>query len=130
MDPLTIANRAFTAAHPGESGKRQPVHVVYGGAHLFKADTCLKLGKLAARAFAEYAPSADSLADATGIPRNLSDAVHDRATAKLQREPIEDYPIDFEDGYGIRPDAEEDACAVTAATELAKAFADGILPPF
>ena len=29
---------------PGESGQRQPVHTVYGGAHLFKSDTAIKLG--------------------------------------------------------------------------------------
>ena len=32
----------------------------------------------------------------------------DRMLAKLDREPVEDYRIDFEDGYGVRPDAEED----------------------
>ena len=37
---------------------RQPVHVVYGGAHLFKSDTTRKLGTLAERAVAEYAPDA------------------------------------------------------------------------
>ena len=31
--------------------------------------------------------------------------------AKLADEPIEDLRIDFEDGYGARPDADEDAAA-------------------
>ncbi len=33
--------------------------------------------------------------------------------AKLRREPVEDFRIDFEDGYGARSDADEDATAVT-----------------
>ena len=50
---------------------RQPVHVVYGGAHLFKSDTTRKLGKLAERALAEYAPDAGALAEAVGIRDGL-----------------------------------------------------------
>ena len=38
-----------------------------------------------------------------------------RVLAKLAREPIEDLRIDFEDGYGVRDDAEEDAAARWAA---------------
>ena len=34
--------------------------------------------------------------------------VYARVQEKLQREPVEDFQIDFEDGYGNRPDAEED----------------------
>jgi citrate lyase beta subunit len=109
---------------------RQPVHVVYGGAHLFKSDTCAKLGKLAERALAEYAPDPAALASATGIPGHLSEAVYTRVVEKLRREPVEDYRIDFEDGFGIRPDAEEDAAAESAAVELAKGLAEGTLPPY
>jgi hypothetical protein len=39
---------------------------------------------------------------------------------KLQSEPIEDNRIDFEDGYGNRPDQEEDGHAAAAAEEVAK----------
>ena len=31
---LGEANREFAARYPGESFRRQPVHTVYGGAHL------------------------------------------------------------------------------------------------
>jgi citrate lyase beta subunit len=48
--------------------------------------------------------------------------IYNRVTQKLQREPIEDFRIDFEDGYGFRADSEEDAHAVAASSELAKAF--------
>ena len=62
MDALTAANLEFARTHPGSSGARQPVHVLYGGAQLFKSDVCRKCGALAERALAEYAPDA-----ATGV---------------------------------------------------------------
>lgn len=130
FDELSSANRAFAAKHPGESGRRQPVHVVYGGAHLFKSDTCSKLGKIAARALSEYARDAEVLAEVTGIALDLAPVVHQRIERKLQREPIEDYRIDFEDGYGIRSDTEEDTHATQAAIEMADASVRGVLPPF
>ena len=52
------------------------------------------------------------------------------AREKLRREPIEDYRIDFEDGYGYRSDDEEDGHAVSAAGEVVRAMREGTLPPF
>jgi len=49
---------------------------------------------------------------------------------KLRREPVEDFRVDFEDGFGNRPDAEEDATAVQAAQEVAKGMKQGTLSPF
>lgn len=46
---------------------------------------------------------------------------------KLESKPVEDFRIDFEDGYGTRSDEEEDADAARAAREFEKAFEDGIL---
>jgi citrate lyase beta subunit len=129
-DWLATANQEFNLTHPGESGRRQPVHSVYGGAHLFKSGTCRRLGDLAQRALAEYAPNGATLARAVGIPKSVVDTVYARIVEKLQREPVEDFRLDFEDGYGIRPDAEEDATADSAAEEVAKGLAEGTLPPF
>ena len=58
--------------------------------------------------------------------------LHDlrRVSEKLQREPVEDFRIDFEDGYGNRPDDEEDGHAVSAATETAEGSKNATLPPF
>src|SRR6185437_4131625 len=109
---------------------RQPVHVVYGGAHLFKSDTTSKLGELAQRALAEYAPDAATLAEAVGIRDDLAATVYQRVVEKLRREPVEDYRIDFEDGFGIRSDAEEDSAADAAAAQLSTGFEGGTLPPF
>ncbi len=60
----------------------------------------------------------------------LAYTVFNRVINKLQNEPIEDNRIDFEDGYGNRPDTEEDGHAVAAADEVAKGMTEGTLPPF
>lgn len=127
---LAAANQEFLRTHPGETGRRQPVHTVYGGAHLFTAGLCRKMGALAERALEEYAPDAASLALAVGIPGTLARTVYTRIVEKLRREPVEDFRLDFEDGYGIRADEEEDATADSAAQEVARALAEGTLPPF
>lgn len=159
---LLSADHLLTAHYPGDSIARQPIHVVYGGAHLFKFDTATRLGKTALRALDEYAPDFAHLAHAVGLPGAqevpnsiahnadllalLHDspaaikakypatwfawAVYERVKEKLHREPVEDYRIDFEDGYGYRADAEEDAHAVAAAIELAKGMQANTLPPF
>ncbi len=60
----------------------------------------------------------------------LAYTIYDRVLHKLQTEPVEDFRIDFEDGYGNRPDAEEDNDAVRNALEVAKGMEANILPPF
>jgi len=118
-DWLTAANHEFARKYPGDSGARQPVHTVYGGAHLFKFDTCRKLGGLAERSLLEYAPDGQTLSTVLGIRPEVAATVHARVLEKLKREPIEDFRVDFEDGYGIRPDDEEDASVDAAVTEMA-----------
>lgn len=111
------------------------MHTFYGGAHLFKADTVVKLGALARAALDEYAPDGAALAGALGlggdgtVSQAFADMVRSRVVDKLTREPIEDYRIDFEDGYGNRPDSEEDGHAEAAGEEVARAFEAGTLPP-
>ena len=137
LGPARRAGAAFARAYPGESGSRQPVHTVYGGAQLFKSDSVPKLGVLALKTFAEHAPSAGAFAAAIGLttpeataPAEFAATVHARVKAKLEREPVEDFRIDFEDGYGNRPEAEEDAHAEAAAHEVARGFKEGTLSPF
>src|SRR3712207_3963853 len=159
---LSEANREFAARYPGESFRRQPVHTVYGGAHLFKFDTTQRLGALARRALDAYAPNFAAFARALQLPghEELPDSVADdssvraaverdeagfqkehpgvwlahkisaRVAEKLRREPVEDFRIDFEDGYGNRPDAEEDGHAASAAAAVAYGMDEGTLPPF
>ena len=159
---LEAPSAAFARRYPGETGRRQPVHVVYGGAHLFRADITRRLGELALATLQEFAPDAFTFARAIGLPGAaelpkpgkqsvaaerlfakspeklrlesrpawMAQAVYSRVLEKLQREPVEDFRIDFEDGYGNRPDAEEDQHAKLAAREVARGFAEGSLPPF
>jgi citrate lyase beta subunit len=128
---LRRANEAFARRYPGEGGARQPVHTVYGGAQLFRHDTTVRLGQVARRALEEYAPDAATLAGALGIPGGaFAERVYRRVTEKLASEPVEDFRIDFEDGYGNRPDAEEDGHAESVAREVARGMAEGTLPPF
>jgi len=121
--------RDLARQYPGVGGRRQAVHTVYGGAHLFAADSAAKLGALALRALAAYAPDAAAFAAALGVEPALMAAVYPRVAAKLEREPVEDFRIDFEDGYGVRPDEEEDGHAASAAREVAAGLAAGTLPP-
>jgi len=56
--------------------------------------------------------------------------IYRRVREKLQREPVEDFRIDFEDGYGHRSDDEEDGHAVSTARELAAGYRVAELSPF
>lgn len=97
---------------PLRARARQPVHVVYGGAHLFSREAPQKLGRIALRAFDAHGAGSDVFA---------GPEVHARVRRKLETAAVESMCIDFEDGFGPRPDEEEDAEAVRAATELAAA---------
>jgi citrate lyase beta subunit len=128
--PLRAANAAFAAKYPGERSDRQPVHTVYGGAHLFGADTARRLGQRALEALEENAPDAATLARAFDLEPRLAERVRARVVHKLRSEPVEDFRIDFEDGYGVRSDEEEDGHALACASEVARGRSEGVLPPF
>jgi citrate lyase beta subunit len=138
MQKLSVANREFTQRYPGILSRRQPVHTLYGGAHLYKNGASGKLGNLALRHFEIYASNSVEMATALGIEtlddsgeqKEILSRVFDRVIAKLQREPIEDQRIDFEDGYGLRSDEEEDSHAVSAAVAVHAGMQSEDLPPF
>jgi citrate lyase beta subunit len=160
LEALRRANLASARLYPGDSASRQPLHTVYEGAHLFHAERTQLLGALARRTMDECGRDPVEFAKAIGFvsPAELCGkdgrelraaferdeaslrhtdpagwlaiAVHDRVRAKLEREPVEDLRIDFEDGFGARPDAEEDDVARGAARELARAMALRAMPPF
>lgn len=158
---LRGANLAFTHIYKGDSHSRQPVHSVYGGAHLFKAESLAKMGSIALNSLQTYAPNFVVLANILGfegheqLPQQenkineltqkmdslsederkkdtawLAYTVYNKIIEKLKTEPVEDFRIDFEDGFGNRSDEEEDATAITAAIEVAKAMQQNTLPPF
>jgi citrate lyase beta subunit len=127
---LASADAALAAAYPGDRAVRQPVHTVYVPADRYDAGTVRAWAEQAEQALAEHAPDAASLAEATGLPEGLVAEVLPRVMAKLHAEPIEDLRIDFEDGYGRRPDDEEDAAVVAAAQALASSVREGTAAPF
>lgn len=120
---------AATTAPPPPSPGRAPTHVVYGGAHLFRADGARKLGDVALRALDAYAPDDVALAAALGLasPR---EGLRARVHEKLTTEPVEDLRIDFEDGYGPRLDVDEDMHALQVGRALVDGLRRGTLPPW
>jgi citrate lyase beta subunit len=130
LEKLREKNLEFMARYVGDSPRRQPVHTVYGGAHLFNATIARHLGELAIKVLDENAPDAAGFSIATGMARGLAEKVYPRVVEKLEREPVEDFRIDFEDGYGNRKDDEEDGHAVAAAREIARGMREKTLPPF
>jgi hypothetical protein len=125
---LAAENAAFSRRYPGETARRQPVHTVYGGAQVFKADTAARLGALALHTLEEFAPDPDTFAGAVGLSGTLAPVIYTRILDKLRSKPVEDFRIDFEDGYGNRPDAQEDAHAIASARETATGWSAGALP--
>ena len=115
---LADADAALAREFPGERPGRQPVHTVYVPADRFHAGLAGEYGAAALDAVATHEPILLALLQGDGL---LLDRVRD----KLDREPVEDLRIDFEDGYGPRPDDVEDDAARAAAGALRTAVEDG-----
>jgi len=130
LDRLTDANQAFATRFPGDGPLRQPVHTLYGGAHLYRPGAAAKIGGLARQHFADFAQDVDMFAANLGIAESkaLAAQVFERVEQKLQQEPIEDHRADFEDGYGTRTDNEEDGHVDAAAQAMAEGLLQGTLP--
>ncbi len=124
---LAAADAELAARYPGDRGVRQPVHTVYVPADRFHAGTVSEWASTAEVALGEVPAG---LTEALDLPADLGAELYERVRAKLDREPIEDLRIDFEDGYGTRPDEQEDAAAIDAARALAETVKDGSAPPY
>jgi len=141
---------------------RNPIHVVYGGADRFSAETSEKFGNLALKALETYTPNFVEFANAfwlkgcDTLPKyedviadlefqlvenpekvrveNFSAwfawTIYNRTIEKLKSEPIEDFRIDFEDGYGIRSNDEEDSHAILASDQLAASYQQSSVTAF
>ncbi|GAA4500591.1 aldolase/citrate lyase family protein [Actinoallomurus oryzae] len=114
--------------HPGEPADRQPVHTVYVPADRFTADTAGEMGAEALRLLDAHVADPSTMTAAFGVEPSLTETVRDRVAAKLSRDPVEDLRIDFEDGYGVRDDEEEDAHVASAVEEVARAYESRRLP--
>ncbi|MFJ9037501.1 DUF6986 family protein [Streptomyces sp. NPDC102406] len=116
--------------YPGDPGTRQPVHTVYVPGDAFDAGTVRSWGDQALAQLDEHAPDAASFAAVLGLSDELAEPVHSRVRAKLEREPVEDLRVDFEDGYRPASDADEDETAARAARVIAEAYAQGTAAPY
>ncbi|MDG4782163.1 aldolase/citrate lyase family protein [Micromonospora sp. WMMD961] len=103
---LAPVDDALRRHYPGAVPGRQPVHTVYVPADRFTPDLCRRWGDEALAALDTYPPPP------------FAAELRDRVVVKLSREPVEDLRLDFEDGYGVRDDEEEDETARAAATGL------------
>jgi hypothetical protein len=127
---LAGPDAALAAAYPGDRGRRQPVHTVYVPADRYDSDTVGDWAEEARQALTAHGGSATELAQALDLQPNIAAEIYERISRKLDAEAIEDLRIDLEDGYGIRPDEDEDAATVAAAQALAASIAAGKAAPF
>ncbi|NYI06697.1 DUF6986 family protein [Allostreptomyces psammosilenae] len=127
---LAPVDAELAGRYPGDPAGRRPVHTVYVPADRLAPGTARAWGERALEALDRHAPDAAALADVLGTPAALADEVHRRVRAKLEREPVEDLRIDFEDGYGVRSDAEEDAHLDAAVAALADDRRAGTATPW
>lgn len=116
---LAEDDAAFAAAYPGERGDRQPVHTCYVPADRTGAATPAEWGEQAVAVLDAHVADTDTLAALTATSPDRAAAVLPRVRAKLATQPVEDLRVDFEDGYGVRPDDEEDRDATLAGQTLA-----------
>ncbi|GAA1822010.1 DUF6986 family protein [Agromyces salentinus] len=126
---LAPTDALLATAYPGDDGSRQPVHTVYVPADRFTPELSSVWGRTA-RTAVEAAGGIEAFAVMAGLDAGVAAAVAPAVGEKLEREPIEDLRIDFEDGYGDRGDDVEDADAVRAAKRVAAATGAGFAPPF
>jgi citrate lyase beta subunit len=127
---LADADAALAARYPGDRGRRQPVHTVYVPADCYDSGTIRGWAEEARHALDIHGGSETELADALDLQPSVAAEIYQRMVRKLAAEPIEDLRIDFEDGYGIRPDEDEDAATIAAAQALAASIAAGDAAPF
>lgn len=126
---LNRTDALLAREYPGDDGRRQPVHTVYVPADKFVPGFIADWGMRAIDAVRDHG-GLELLCSDLGVPSDLAAGVAARVAEKLDTEPIEDLRLDFEDGYGDRGNAAEDADAVAAATAVAAAVTDGTAPPF
>ena len=118
---LAAADAALTSGFPGDRPGRQPVHTVYVPADRYDAGLVPAYGRAALAAVDEHA---DAFAALVG-----DDDIVARVRAKLEREPVEDLRIDFEDGYVGKSDEDETADVERTARALAESPRSGAAGP-
>ena len=121
-EQLADADGELERIYPGARPGRQPVHTVYVPADTYGVGLATRYGSAARRALADHR------ALFLGLIGDDEDLLG-RVAAKLEREPVEDLRIDFEDGYGDRGDDAEDEAVSAVAGMLREDLAEGVAPP-
>jgi hypothetical protein len=119
---LAGADEALVAQFPGERPGRQPVHTVYVPADRYDAGLVPAYGATALAAIDEHVADFAALVDDHDLLA--------RVRAKLEREPVEDLRIDFEDGYAGKSDEDETVDVERTALALAESQLAGTAAPF
>ena len=99
---LKAANQRHAKLYPGDATGRQPVHTFIGPGDQFTADSARRAGQQAIETLNSHAATAQKFAQVIELPANypgLAETVRARVVDKLEREPIEDFRLDFEYGY-------------------------------
>lgn len=131
-DLLERARRAAAGHRPRHSSEgpvRQPLETLYVPADRVTTTTMVEFGAEALRLLDAHAGDPASFEVAFGVDAAVAERTHARVRAKLERAPVEDLRVDFEDGYGARPDDEEDRHAEAAARAVEAFRVDGTAPP-
>ena len=127
---LREANVSFARRYPGDSDRMQPVHTFIEGAQRFSFDVARRRARDAIHSLETFAPTGEVFGRAMGMPDHPKPGtIMSRLREKLDREPIEDYRIDFEDGFGVKTDAEEDREVASVALEISRGRRARSLPP-
>lgn len=133
-DRLAESDAALANLYPGDDGRRQPIQTTYVAADKFTPNLAFDWGQQALDAAERAGGLAAVAVDARVVSGHdaaeRADALAVLVENKLRTEPIEDLRLDFEDGYGPRPDDVEDTDVVAAAGHVVAAVRDEKAPPF
>lgn len=133
-DRLAESDAALANLYPGDDGRRQPIQTTYVAADKFTPNLAFDWGQQALDAAERAGGLAAVAVDARVVSGHdaaeRADALAALVENKLRTEPIEDLRLDFEDGYGPRPDDVEDTDVVAAAGHVVAAVRDEKAPPF
>lgn len=129
---LTSANLKFSEIYSGDNENRQPVHTLYGGAHLFNSGTIRKMKELALNSFLQYVKDGNELSEIFGwtVDSNQKSELFGKIMHKLKNEAVEDFRIDFEDGLGIVSESDEDEISEFTAKEYFECLKNNTSSPF
>ncbi|WP_442944042.1 DUF6986 family protein [Nocardia sp. NBC_00508] len=107
---LDTVDAELRRRYPGSNGRTQPIHTVYVPADRVTEETPSEWGATAVELLDRHHDLLATLDETGSLPD---------VRKRLEADPVQDLRIDFEDGYGLRADAEEDRAASAAGAVLA-----------